>query len=139
MYKNLNVDLITMSNKVLLPFVGGMIYSIPKEILKLDLKSSDDIINNMDISIFISICIDITLENLKYLIFNAFKEDIQPEDINILEFYLFDDNKDVICNIKCIIHDIKNKKYDLILGENLETCGYSARFRLELLESICED
>lgn len=139
MYKNLNVDLITMSNKVLLPFVGGMIYSIPEEILELDLKSSDDIINNMDISIFISMCIDITLENLKDLIFNAFKEDIQPEDINILEFYLFDDNKDVICNIKCIINDIKNKKYNLILGENLELCSNAARFRLELLESICED
>lgn len=139
MYKKLNVDLITMSNKVLLPFVGGMIYSIPKEILELDLKSSDDIINNMDISIFINVCIDITLENLKELIFNAFKEDIQPEDINVIEFYLFDDNKDVICNIKCIINDIKNKKYDLILGEYLEPCSDAARFRLELMESICED
>lgn len=139
MYKRLNVDLITMSNKVLLPFVGGMIYSIPKEILELDLKSSDDIINNMDISIFINVCIDITLENLKDIIFNDFKEDIQPEDINVLEFYLFDDNKDVICNIKCIINDIKNKKYDLILGKNLEIGSDAARFRLELLESILKD
>lgn len=138
MYKSLNVDLITMSDKVLLPFVGGMIYDIPKEILELDLKSSDDIINNMDISIFIKTCLDITLENLKDLIFNAFKEDIQPEDINVLEFYLFDDSKNVICNIKCIINDIENKKYYLILGENLELCSDAARFRLELMESICE-
>lgn len=55
MYKRLSVDLITMSNKVLLPIVGGMIYSIPKEVLELDLKSSDDIINNMDISIFMNV------------------------------------------------------------------------------------
>ena len=139
MYKRLSVDLITMSNKVLLPIVGGMIYSIPKEVLELDLKSSDDIINNMDISIFMNVCIDITLKNLKDIIFDTFKEDIRPEDINILEFYLFNDNKDVICNIKCIINDIKNKKYDLILGENLEIISTGVKFRLELLESILED
>ena len=139
MYKKLNVDLITMSNKVLLPFVGGIIYSIPKEILELDLKSSDDITSNIDIAAFIYVCIDVTLENLKDLIFNAFKEYIQPEDINVLEFYLFDDNKDVICNIKCVINDIKNKKYDLILGKDLELYNDGARFRLELMESICED
>lgn len=136
MYKKLSVELITISDKVPLPFVGGIIYDIPKEILELDLKSSDDIINNSDISAFIYICIDITLENLEDLIFNFLKGYIYPEDVDVLEFYLFNNNKEVICNIKCIINDIENKKYNLILGENLELCSEAARFRLELTEDI---